>query len=67
MTRHTYVYIYTYWIQAKGQETIPLLHATHSDIFFSPLFFAVPHVACGILVPRPGIKPVPCAVRSLEP
>ena len=31
------------------------------------LFLAVPHMACGILVPRPGIEPRPSAVRVQSP
>ena len=36
--------------------------------FLSVVYFFCPrHAACGILVPRPGIKPGPMAVKALSP
>ena len=58
--QYTRMCIYTYWIQAKGQEA-RLFYIQPTDIFFA-FFFPVPCVACKILVPQPGIKPLPLAV-----
>ena len=33
-------------------------------IIFSSLFFLPCHIACGILVPSPGIEPVPAAMEA---
>ena len=40
-------------------------HSILFDIFY--YFFWPRHVACGILVPRPGIKPAPPAVEARSP
>ena len=42
----------------------PTLFYTHNCPFF---FFFFCHVACGILVPQPGIEPAAPAVRVLSP
>ena len=40
-----------------------------AEVFFVCLFvcFGLCHMACGILVPRPGIEPGPSAVRVWSP
>ena len=53
---------YSLWGHKESDTTECLTH-THTWIEFLPfclLFFFWPHcVACGVLVPRPGICPVP--------
>lgn len=46
---------------------LPGLKATWNlGPFFFSFFFWLHHVACGILVPGPGIKPAPRAVVGVE-
>ena len=36
-----------------------------SGIYFMQAFFFFGHTACGILVPQPGIKPWPTAMKAI--
>ena len=35
--------------------------------FKSIIYFWLPHPACGLLVPRPGVEPIPSAVKVQGP
>ena len=46
---------------------ICLSRITDDGIIIFSFLLATPHAACGILVPQPGVEPVPLAVETQSP